>query len=173
MFEVTTTAIPTGHKVAPVARLGGTATTPEDRELEKNLHMVYVEAANARTEGQRVQYVVFPPAQGVLPSAEDYADHLKIFKVLERQQQFKGNRARWNVRRCSGRNMRNVLSSYVSSVYWDSDTQSEVPQWNVSGPIIVPLELDDYRKLTVDSETPQKALRAVDRELIKHGLTLK
>lgn len=173
MFEVTTTEIPTGHKTAHVARLGGTATTPEEREFEKNLHMVYVEAANTRREGRRFQCVIFPPAQGVLPSTEDYSDSLLIFPVLERQQQFKGNRARWNVRHRSARSMGHIISSYVSSKYWDSETQSEVPQWSVNGPFIVPLELDDYRKLTVDSETPQKALRAVDRELIKHGLTLK
>lgn len=119
---------------------------------EQNLYMMYVQSSVGEV---RYQWVVYPPALEVLGvDAQTVAKSGGRVKVLARTQSFPGNRSKW----FHLEKENNFLVQTIKDALDKGET--------VKGPVLIPLELDDY--LTVwQGETSHKAIRAIDRELIK------
>lgn len=121
---------------------------------EQNLYMMYVQATVPGAE-TRFQWVVFPPAITELGvDAQEVAKSGGRVKVLARTQDFPGNRSKWfhEVRE------NNFLVQTLATALGQGQT--------VLGPVLVPLELDDYLSVW-QGDTSHKALRAIDRTISK------
>lgn len=135
-------------------KIKGSADPGEETKVsEESLFMTYFQC----TKGdRRRQWIVIPP--GV--SALDTQDSAGQFRILSRTQEFVGNRSKWF------HNQGDALS-IVTSI---SNRGKE--GWTFHSPIVVKLEVDDYRKMW-SGETSHKAIRAVDRAIAPYGLSIK
>lgn len=137
------------------------------------LNMVYVEANSNAYSGRRAQWVIFPPLGWHVQRAEDVKT--LVFPTLVRTQTFKGNRARWALRHIAPRRLETTLVSLQEATYHNNLSGEREPEWEVSTPYLVPLEIEEYEDMNAGMKNgvPQKALRAVSRELKPFGITIK
>lgn len=142
----------------PVSAMSKTPFTGDVAELDGALHMMYMQA----TKGdRRVQWVVFPPAVAALTLPSGVTANPNTVLVLNRTQEFEGNRSKW---------FHKHVSSYAALAQ-DLTKHSE-QDYALIEPVVVPLETDDYQTVW-SGDTPHKALRAVDRTLKPFGLSVK
>lgn len=127
-------------------------------ELDGALHMLYVQAVK---DDRRVQWVVFPPAIAALSLPNGVTANPNTVLVLNRTQEFAGNRSKW---------FHKHVSSYPALA--QDLTKHGEQGYAVSEPLVTPLETDDYQTAW-SGDTPHKALRAVDRTLKPFGLSVK
>jgi hypothetical protein len=103
--------------------------------------------------------VIFPPPVTTL-EVQAVPGHPVL--VLQRLQEFKGNRSKW--------------FHHKFTVHADVSAQikqKEDEGWFLLGPVVVPLEVDDYQAAW-SGKTPHKAIRAVERAtLAVLGTTVK
>lgn len=133
---------------------GVDTSTDQPKITEDNLYMMYLQAVHG---DYRRQWIVIPPNTPSLDSGNSGG----MFKMLTRVQTFAGNRSKWVH---SLVNETDFLNLVVKN--YDND------DWTFIDPIVVKLEVDDYRKMW-DGETSHKAIRAVDRALAPYGITVK
>lgn len=125
----------------------------EIKVSEESLFMTYFQC----TKGdRRRQWIVIPP--GV--SALDTQDSTGRFRILGRTQEFVGNRSKWFHSQGDAFSILTAISNL------DKDG------WTFHSPIVVKLEVDDYRKMWT-GETSHKAIRAINRAIAPYGLSIK
>lgn len=143
----------------PTVTITVTGTTPEPataEDAEAGLHMLYVQALKGE---ERQQWVIFPPPVSTL-DVDGQAGNPVL--SLHRVQEFKGNRSKWF-------HTKHMHHGDVSRVL----TQRAEEGYIVSEPVVVPLEVDDYKEAWAGN-TPHKALRAVGRQVeLVLGVTVK
>lgn len=136
-------------------KIKGVDTSADQPKItEDNLYMMYLQAVHG---DYRRQWIVIPPNTPSLDSGNSGG----MFKMLSRVQMFAGNRSKWVH---SLINETDFLNLEVSR-HGNDD-------WTFIDPIVVKLEVDDYRKMW-DGETSHKAIRAVDRALAPYGISIK
>lgn len=138
MATPTVTITVAGHAVS------GMAVTEE--VSEKHLYMCYAQVVKG---DERRQWVVFPPQVEALGADKDVPDEVLI---LNRHQEFKGNRTKWFHSHNYAGALAETLGNYANQ------------GWTLGGIVAVPLERDDYLAAW-NGDTPHKALRAVSRQL--------
>lgn len=143
--------------VTGAGAMSGAPLSKEER-IEA-LHMYYVQAVKG---DQRKQWILFPPAYADLGA--EGGDPTGQALLLNRTQEFPGNRSKWFRQTIAPKDPNNGLSTAL--------TQHEADGWVISGHTVVPLEHDDYVNVWT-GETPHKAIRAIDRAIRPLGLQTK
>lgn len=148
----TTTSIPVG--LSP-----SLAPAPAE-DLENNLFGVYMQATKGAV---RQQWIILPPPIAELGVKNIDTGPVPVLTYLNRTQQHEGNRSKWF-----------HMRQWATSEPLDREFKKLLNDgWQVSDPIVVPIELDDYLKVWNERATPHKYIRAIDKVLKPMGLSTK
>lgn len=148
-ITASTTSLPGQHKSAE-----GSA---------EHLYMAYVQAVK---DDVRYQWVIFPPARADLGVEKDKIPtdgEGEAFHMISRVQRHEGNRSKWFHHKVYE----------ATAPFSDTLRKHAEKGFVVSDPVVVSLEVDDYKAVWNSEDTPHKALRAVDRALKPLGLSVK
>lgn len=125
------------------------------------LFAVFIEA---RQNGKRTQWMLFPPAKGALGAVVTE----NMTRAIKRRMEYTDHRAKWKtLETAEPAAMERQINSQID--------QYESLGWVFMAPIVIRLDHDDYAKAYssyAKVDTPYKALRHVGKVAGKRGYTI-
>lgn len=144
----------------PVVARG--AHAPVSENLADNLNVMYLQATKGE---ERVQWLFLPPPIASL-GVRHHLDTAGVY--LTRHQSAPGNRSRWSVHHLTPTQGEAYHIAVVEEI-----TLRVENGYTVMEPQVVKIRQDEYVAVWNSGDTPQACIRAVDKVLIRRGLTVK